>query len=163
MSYSITQVLYDFLSQNRIMSEVARDMDTVISTLSAELRPTNSHAKLGADELVPIFNSIRNIGYGDKLEGILHEFYMHARGDRVNGVTDIDFVPLTLQVNHSVGMLSQVAERVSRTSSEKELVRASAILRAEALPVLVRMGTIIDSRLEKIRAKRSLGRLRVFV
>ena len=95
--------------------------------------------------------------------GILHEFMMHARGDNVNGVGDKDFIPLTLQVNHSVGMLSNVAERVSKSTDEKELIHASSILRAEALPVLVRMGTIIDSRLDRIRANKTLGGLRVFV
>jgi hypothetical protein len=163
MCYSITQVLYDFLHNNRIMTEVAQEMGRNSSTLSAELRPNHTRAKLGADELLPLFKAIRVIGYGDQLDGILHEFMMHARGDNVNGVTDSDFIPLTLQVNHSVGLLSSVAERVSKSTDEKELVHASSILRAEALPVLVRMGTIIDSRLDKIRANRTLGGLRIFV
>lgn len=163
MSYSITQVLYNFLRQNRIMADVARELDRSLATLSAELRPTNTHAKLGADELVPIFEAIRAIGWGDRLEGIITEFFLHARGDKgVNSVSETDFVPMIMQMNSTLGLVSRVAERVATSTNEKELVSTAALLRAQLLPTVVRMGTIVDMRLARLRSER-FGPLRVFV
>jgi hypothetical protein len=151
MSYSITQVLYDWMHEKRIVALVAREMGMIDSTLSAKLRPSNPQAKLSADELVPLFDAIRREGYEKELEGVLHEFIQALRDPGSLLESDEPMVPLVLSLARGLGALSECAGRIASTTDEGELVKMCTMLRTEVLPVVLRMEALVDSRLKKVR------------
>jgi hypothetical protein len=151
MSASIAERLYDWIHERRIMSALAQEMGVKESTLSAELRPNQSSAKLGADSLVPLCQAIRNIGYGKELDGILHEFIMDLRGTNPLSIPDKDLVPHVIIMARGLGVLSSCAAKIPRMNNEAELVQLCTILRTELLPVIMQMDATIDARLRVLR------------
>jgi hypothetical protein len=151
MSYSIAQVLYDWMHEKRIVLPIAREMGINPSTLAAELRQQRTQAKLGADELIPLFNAIRRIGYGSELKGILHQFVAEMEGREVADLPDQDLIPHVLRLNRSLGILADCAARISTISDEAELARIYTMLRTEVLPVILKMESTVASRIKDIR------------
>jgi hypothetical protein len=121
------------------------------ATLSAQLRPTNPHAKLGADELIPLFQAIRNIGYGSELEGILHRFVGALRDSEHAEIPETDLVPHVLALARGLGILSDCAGRIPHIRDEVELTRLCTMLRTEILPVVLKMESMMASRIKDIR------------
>jgi hypothetical protein len=151
MSFSMTEVLYEWMHELRIVSAVAQEMGIKESTLSAELRPTNAHAKLGVDELVPLFNAIRKIGYGTELEGIQHRFIGALRDSNLTEMPETDMVPQVLALARGLGILCDCAGRIPQLSDTAELSRLCTMLRTEILPVVLKMESMMASRLKDIR------------
>ena len=151
MAFSISQVLYDWMHEKRIVSAVAQEMRIKEATLSAELRPSNPHAKLGADELIPLFQAIRNIGYGSELEGILHRFTGALRDSDLSEIPETDLVPHVLTLARGLGMLSDCVVRIPQVQDEVELTRLCTMLRTEILPVVLKMESMMTARLRDIR------------
>jgi hypothetical protein len=155
MAFSITQALYDWMHERRIVSAVAREMGINENTLSAELRSHRSQAKLGADELIPLFEAIRRIGYGQELDGILHQFCAALHDGTVVELDDGDMVPHVLKLTKSLGILSDCAARIPLTTDEDELARVSIMLRTEVLPVILKMEDMVSTRLKYLRERRN--------
>ncbi|MBU0507205.1 hypothetical protein KKH27_00015 [bacterium] len=150
MGFSIVDVLYEWMCERRIITAVAQQMGVSEATLSAELRRRKSQAKLGADELIPLFNAIRAIGYGDELKGIVHRFIRELRGEELSQVPDRDIVPLVLELTRGLGILSECAAAASRADNKKELETLRRMVRHEILPVVLRMESLIEHRLQQL-------------
>jgi hypothetical protein len=124
------------------------------NTLSAELRSHRSQAKLGADQLIPLFGAIRRIGYGAELDGILHQFYAALRDGAQSDLDEGDLVPHVLKLTKSLGILSDCVARIPKTTDEEELARVSIMLRTEVLPVILKMEDMVSARLDYLRSRR---------
>lgn len=156
MSYSVTQALYDWLHEKRLIRAVSREMGISESTLAAELCPDRG-AKLGADELIPLFQAIRRIGYGDELNGILYYYIGELKGLELAHVPDEDLVPQVLKLSKSLGILSDCAARIAQISDEDELSNLNTMLRTEVLPVVMKMESTISSRIQAVqKSKRKI-------
>jgi hypothetical protein len=151
--YSITRVLYEWLHKRRLISVVAQEMGMKDATLSAELRPTNPQAKLGADELVPLFEAIRRAGGGDAAKGILHRFISELKGEDLRNIPDRDLVSHMLELHRSLGILSGCAARVPDIVDTSELMKLKLILRTEVLPLVLRMEAVIDARITSLNER----------
>ena len=157
MAFSITKTLYDWMHKRRIVSEVAAEMGVKDVTLLAELRPTTPNAKLGADELIPLFQAIRTIGYGKELEGILYQFVCGLRGSEADGTVIIDDMrDHVVELAKSLKMLFECADCLPRLTDAEELARISTMLQTEVLPVVLQMTRIVQSRLETARRTQTL-------
>jgi hypothetical protein len=150
MAFSITEVLYEWMHEKRIVTAVAREMGTLETTLSAKLRPSNPHAKLGADELAPLFQAIRRVGYGAELEGILHRFIGEIRDTEFTEIPETDLVPQVLALARGLGILCDCASRIPRIQDEAELTRLCIMLRTEILPVVLKMESMITARIKEM-------------
>jgi hypothetical protein len=150
MQYSVTQALYDWLHEKRLIRAVAREMAVSESTLAAQLCPGRG-AKLGADDMVPLFEAIRRIGYGAELNGILYQYIGELKGAANADVADQNLIPHVLKLSRSLGILSECAGRISEISDEEELVRLCTMLRTEVLPVVMKMEGTVVSRLQSLR------------
>ncbi len=107
---------------------------------------------MGADELIPLFQAIRNIGYGSELEGILHRFIGALRdSDRKESAETTDMVPQVLALARGLGILSDCAGRIPHVRDEVELTRLCTMLRTEILPVVLKMESMMASRIKEIR------------
>jgi len=158
MSASITETLYEWMLRRRIMTEVAREMGVNVNTLAGELRPSNPQAKLGADELTPLFAAVRRVGYGHELRGILHGFIRDLKGENdLTWADEREFVPNALMLSKCVGLLCDSASKLDQIEDEAELARMRSMIRSELLSVAVRMEAIVDSRLTKLRRNRRRG------
>jgi hypothetical protein len=157
MSFSISETLYDWLHDKRIVASVAREMGINVGTLYAKLSPTCAPSKLSADELAGLFDAIRRIGYGSELRGILHDFIAEIQGKDSLAIPDQDLIPHVLTLTRCLGVLSECAGRVSEISDEEELVRLRRMLRTEVLPVVLQMEDTIEARLALIRKGRKPG------
>ncbi|RPH93293.1 hypothetical protein EHM69_10700 [candidate division KSB1 bacterium] len=154
MPFSITDALYEWMHKRRIVSAVAQCLGVKESTLSSELHPARYHAKLGADELIPLCEAIRQIGYGHELRGILHRFISELENEESRELPEGDLIPQVLKLNSGLGTLSECAAHVSRMDDEAELIQLRTMLRTEMLPVLLKMEDTIEHRLKTI-CKRS--------
>ena len=154
MSQSITEILYRWMLDSRIITDVAGEMGWSGCRLSAELRP-GSQAKLGADELVALFAAIRRVGYEKELRGILHRFIAELKGDVLRSVADEDLVPQVLRLTESLGVVSSCASRISRMKDVAELKRIKTMLRTEALPVVLQMEDIVAARIQALQGKQT--------
>ena len=152
MSFSITKALYEWLHEARIVSEVAAAMGKKEVTLSAELRPTTPSAKLGADELVPLFHAIRKRGYEQELEGILYQFMDGLQGREPEASPESgELCDHAVYLARSLNALFDCADRLPRTTEPEELAQFSTLLQTELLPVVLTMNRIVQSRLDAIR------------
>lgn len=155
MSTPITETLYEWMHRRRIMTEVAREMGVNVHTLAGELRPTNPQAKLGADELAPLFAAIRRVGYGHELRGILHGLVRDLKGESdLSWADEREFVPNALMLSKCVGLLCDSATKLDRIEDEEELVRMRSMIRSELVSVAMRMEAIVETRLTKLRRQR---------
>lgn len=151
MTYSITRVLHQWMCKRRIIKVVAQAMGKSDITLAAELRPSSRQAKLGADELVPLFQAVRQVGYGRELDGILYHFMRALQGSELAIRTDPNMVSHVLSLVTSLGTLSACASNIATSTDEAELERLGLKLRTEVLPVVLRMEALVYSRLDSIR------------
>lgn len=151
MPFSITDALYEWMHKRRIVSAVAQCLGVKESTLSSELHPARYHAKLGADELIPLCRAIRQIGYGHELRGILHRFVNELESEETPEIPEGDLVPQVLKLNRGLGTLADCAAHVNRMDDEAELIQLKTMLRTEMLPVLLKMEDTIEHRLKAIR------------
>ena len=154
MSAPITQILYEWMVKRRIVSLVAREMGVNPGTLSAELRTHNPHAKLGADDLVPLCRAICRAGYEKELRGLLHPFVGELMGQAADTVDDKQFVPSVLNLSRCVGLLSESATRLNQIEDERELAGIRTMIRTELLSVAMLMDAIVADRIVKLRRKR---------
>lgn len=157
MSYSITRVLYGWMHKRRIVTDVALEMNVPVTTLCAELSPKRFAAKLGADSLVPLFQAIRQAGYGEELNGILFGFIRELKGEELASIADEDLVPQVLSLARSLGNLSECADRIPRISQMDELQKIHTLLITEMLPVVLQMESIIVSRMNVLRPPEEPG------
>ena len=152
MAYSITQDLYVWMHKRRIVSAVAAEMGIKDVTLSAELRPSTTNAKLGSDELIPLFNAIRRIGYGSELEGVLHTFLSELRGDSQDlRQTSEDLRRSRGRAGKESEYALECAERLPSMSDPKALAQISTMLQTELLPVVLHMHKIVQTRLKAVQ------------
>ena len=162
MSYSVTQALYDWMHEKRLIRAVAREMGISESTLAAELCPGRG-AKLGADELISLFHAIRRIGYAEELNGILYNYVGELKGTELADVPDQDLIPQVLKLSKSLGILSDCAARIGQISDEDELTKLNTMLRTEVLPVVMRMESTISSRIHAIRTSKKKIHIEVII
>jgi hypothetical protein len=159
MSYAITAVLFATLTERRITAEVARMMCVSEDTLRKQLRPDDSCAKFGADDLIPLCEAMRRLGYGHELAGILHEYVLRVLGEleAVNASG-----ALQDHVMNAVSGLGGVIDYASDTrkhEDEREISRSLDLLRTKILPAVAAMEATLDQRLKKLRAERHSLRL----
>lgn len=144
MAGSITEILYDWLHKRRLVTATAQRMGMNPITLSAKLRPSNGQAKLGADELVPLFNAIREMGYGKELAGMLHRFIADLKGRERQTIPDEQLEPLIVQLTRGLAFFSEFAVRVPSQTNKVELARMRTMLRTEILPAVLRLEATIE-------------------
>jgi hypothetical protein len=156
MDFSLTNALYEWMHERRIVNAVAREMGVYETTLHAELRPTNHSAKLGADTLIPLCRAIRRLGYGHELDGLLHQFMREMRDCSDNQREEKDIVSQVLTLGRSLGMLAECADRIPHITDEAELVRLATAVRTQVLPTVMQIESIIANQLVKVRKKRKL-------
>ncbi len=151
MCASITCTLYEWLKQKRLMAAVAQRMGIPHSTLAAELQGEKYKAKLGADELIPLFRAIREAGYGAELDGILKKFIRELQGEELISASADDFGQLLFGVIQGIGVLSQSAAQIESLNGRRELVKLKTKIRAEIIPAVYKLEDIIDTRLSAAR------------
>jgi hypothetical protein len=145
------------MNKRRIESEVAREMDVPVATLSAKLSPKRPQAKLAADELLPLFEAIRRIGYGSELRGVVYRFLRDLRGDEQEAVAEEkNLVPQILTLVKCLGMMSECANGIHSSTNVAELDKMRIMLRTEVLPVVLQMESILASRVETLRPPHKL-------
>lgn len=153
MAYSITDALFDFMQRRRIITAVAHQMGVCETTLSAELRRQKTQAKLGADNLIPLLNAIRAIGYESELRGILFRFIKELKGEELYSTADDDLIPQLLKLTAGLGIICECAASVPRIADEAELRRIRNMLRSEILPALLKMDDTVERRLSALRGR----------
>lgn len=151
MCASITRTLYEWLKQRRLMAAVAQRMGIPHSTLAAELQGEKYKAKLGADELVPLFCAIREIDGDAELNGILKKFIRELEGEEVMAATADEFGQLLFGVIQGIGVLSQSAAQIESLNGRRELAKLKTKIRAEIIPAVYKLEDIIDARLSAAR------------
>jgi len=153
MAYSVSQALYDWLQEKRLIRAVAREMGVNESTLTGQLCPGRG-AKLGADDLIPMFQAIRRLGYGSELNGILYHYVAELKGEELANVPDHELIPHVLKLSKSLWILSDCAARISQMSDEEELIRLNTMLRTEVLPVVMKMENTLSNRVGELRRRK---------
>jgi hypothetical protein len=153
MSSSITQTLFHWMKEKRIIAAVAKCMGIPYTTLVAELRSGPRQAKLGADRLVPLFNAIRDAQYGTELEGMVKSFVRELEGEQPVRVSAKDYGGQVLTLVKCIGVLSESSARVKDAESERELIRLKTMIRAEIIPAVYKLEDIIDRRLARRQKK----------
>jgi hypothetical protein len=151
MADSISAVLYRWMHQRRIESEVARELEIPVPTLAAKLSSRRVGVKLAADELVPLCRAIRDIGYGEELNGILFGFVRELKGEELGNLADENLLPQILSLVRSLGYLSECADRIPRITRYDELEKIRTMLTTEVFPLVMQMENIIQSRIEALR------------
>ncbi len=147
MCTSITRTLYECLKQKRLMAAVAQRMGIPHSTLAAELQGEKFRAKLGADELIPLFRAIREVEGGAELDGILKKFVRELQGEEVDAAAAEEFGQLLFGVIQGIGVLSQSAAQIESLNGRRELAKLKTKIRGEIIPAVYKLEDIIDSRL----------------
>ena len=153
MVSSITRTLHHWLKENRLTVAVAQRMGISESTLSSELRNSNHQAKLGADQLVPLFHAIRDLGYGAELDGIVARFVKELEGEESQPASVEQFSALLFEMMDGIGVLSKSANRIDAIKTERELMRLKTKIRTEIIPAVFKLEDIVDTRLEQVRSK----------
>ncbi len=153
MEYSISQVLFDWLSQKRLVSAVARRMGMNESTLLSQLRPSTNTAKFSADDLLPLCDAIREAGYGEEMIGILKEYSERLIGGIKSTPDTSDLQNQMVKLMGAIGSISAQISDKARHSKEKDLVVLLNKLRTEVLPIVVQLEAELDDRLRKVRKK----------
>jgi hypothetical protein len=157
VSRSIVETLYYWMHSRRIESEVATEMGIPVATLSAKLSPARPQAKLGADELVPLFEAIRKIGYENELQGVIYRFVRELKGEDLQQTADEDLVPQMFSLLRSMGILAQIADGISRNDNVAELEKMRTMLSTEVLPVVLQMESILTSRIHVLHPPKSIS------
>jgi hypothetical protein len=158
----ITDLLYTWMHRKRIVAEVARELGVHEQTLSAELRPHHPIAKLGANQLVPMFDALRKLGYGNELDGILNRFVQELKGQAAETApADGDLTPHVLALYRSLSALPTGDTLLSSIKDRAELAGLSVLLQTEILPMVLRMDAMVSARLEAVPGKRKRKRRRV--
>ena len=121
-----------------------------VSTLSAELRPNHSLAKLGADSLVPLFKTIRDLGYGNELKGILLTYFADLQGEDKKTQINPDLVPILLDLYSYLGILSQDIRHIHRLKDDDELCEMEVTIRTEIIPRFLTVLKAIEQRREEL-------------
>jgi hypothetical protein len=152
-NFSITQILYGWMRQKRIIADVARQMGVRPSTLSGELRPENPQAKLGADSLVPLFGALRKLGYTREVRGILMQFTAALQGQYDEEASPDDFVAGILTVNRCLGYLSERGASLASLEDEDQLVSLRNMITTELSSAVERMEAAVQLRLQQIHSK----------
>lgn len=153
MRSSISRTLFEWMKEKRIITAVAKRMGIAKSTLASELRSSNHQAKLGADELVPLFQAIRKMGYESELRGIVRRFMQELEGEHAEPVTADQYSPQLLTLVKCIGVLSESAARIDDLEATPQLVRLKTMIRTEILPAICKMEDIVESRLAHVRRK----------
>jgi hypothetical protein len=125
------------------------------STLLSQLRPTTHTSKFAADDLLPLFNAIRDAGYGDELAGILCEYSLRLSGEIKPGANKADLQNQMVRLMGAIGVISSQLSDISRHSSERDLVALLNTLRTEVLPIVVQLENDLGDRLRRARNKES--------
>jgi hypothetical protein len=154
MSFSITNALYDWMHEKRIVTAVAQAMGMKDSTLAAQLRPASLGHKLGADDLIQLCEAIRKIGYGRELQGILLQYHQALDEGTAVDPGDADLVPHVLKLVQTLGVISECAAKIPTITDEDELTKLCTMLRTEILPVVLQMESAIVTRLKTIRKRK---------
>jgi len=151
MAYLITEVLFDWLQTKRLISAVARRMGVNENTLISQLRPTTNTAKFAADDLVPLFDAIRDAGYAQELVGIVREYAERLQGDiQTLGSNESEQTQLIRLISGVGAIAEQLADSTKR-SSEPELVALLNKLRTEVLPTIIQLEANLADKLTSIR------------
>lgn len=153
MSYQISEVLFDWLQKKRLISAVARRMNVVENTLISQLRPSTSTSKFAADDLIALFDAIRDEGYGAELVGIIKEYSDRLQGEIKNLPGEQDMQVQVYRLMSGIGGITERLADTSKHSSERDLVALLNKLRTEVLPVVLQLEAILADRLEKVRRK----------
>lgn len=153
MEHSITQVLYDWLSQKRLVSAVARRMGVNENTLLAKLKPGTTTARFTADELLPLCDAIRDAGYGEELIGIMKEYSELLLGEIRATPNTSDLQLQMVKLMTAIGSISAQIGDKARHSTEKDLVVLLNKLRTEVLPIVVQLEADLSDRLRAVRRK----------
>jgi len=157
MKSPISTTLFEWLKETRIIAAVAKRMGKPKSTLASELRSRNHQAKLGADELVPLFQAIREMGYETELRGIVRRFMQELEGEHTEPVTSDQYGPQLFTLVKCIGVLSESAARIDNLEEAQQLVRLKTMIRTEILPAICKMEDIVESRLDYVRGKSKTG------
>lgn len=157
MKHTITQVLYEWMLEQRIISDVAREMGVSCIKLSAELRPTHMTAKLGADDLVPVFRALRKLGYAPEARGILTYFIQDLRGE--TQIEPGELIPQLLSLYQLTGVLSSCASRLRDSDEEAELAKLDHLLKTRVLPVVLGIQCTVAKRRRDLHKKSRNGRI----
>ncbi|MFZ5432161.1 MAG: hypothetical protein ACOZB3_00155 [Calditrichota bacterium] len=147
MEYSIVGVLHDWMHKKRITKAVAQQMGKNENTFYAEISQRPNGAKLGADDLVPLFNAIRAIGYGDELRGILKRFISELKGLDLQKIPDSELIPRVLHMQIGLATFLECAARIPSIMDTEELLTVRRLLNTEIVPVLMKMDYTIELRL----------------
>lgn len=151
MAYLITEVLFDWLQKKRLISAVARRMGVNENTLISQLRPTTNTAKFAADDLVPLFDAIREAGYAQELIGIVREYAERLQGDILTvGSQESEQTQLMRLVSGVGAIAEQLADNTKR-SNEADLVTLLNRLRTEVFPTLLQLEANLADKLSAVR------------
>jgi len=124
------------------------------STLSAKLRPNANQARLSAEELVPLCDSIRKMGYGVELDGILHRYILLLQGRRLAKAGRKTMMSHVMKMGKGMSVLMDWADRGHATDNPEEIRRLMMMIRTEMLPEILQMESLLDRRLKRVNRTR---------
>ncbi len=153
MDFVLTQALYDWMHERRIVAAVADEIGMEKSTLSAELRPACTSAKLGVDTLIKLCHAVRQLGYGKELDGILHQYFDALKGPATAEPTEKNMQTSVIELTKTLGILADFSDRIYQITDEAELVKLNTMVRTVIFPTVMQIESIIESQLSKIRRK----------
>lgn len=149
MSKAISQVLHEFLTARRILSEVARRLDMKLSTLASELNPKCENAKFGLDDFEKLCSAIREIGYSGEMDSILHEYFETLNDSASDTESSQNLALLSADLMAKTAALADSTMKLLDSSDDTQLRALQALIRSELLPTSMRLIHIIDHRIGK--------------
>jgi hypothetical protein len=149
MDEPISKILHEFLATHRIMAEVARRTGWNLSTLASELNPHCAYAKFGIDDLTILCNTVREIGYGKEMDGILHEYFESFRDSAPASEAPDNLAMLASSLMAKTAALADGTTKLLNSTDERDLKVVRQMIKSELIPTALRLGSLIDDRLRK--------------
>ena len=149
MNQPISHVLHEFLHTRRILAEVARRLDTKLSTLAAELNPNAGYAKFGIDDFERLCKAVREIGYGGEMDGILHEYFENLKDHKIDTETSDNLVVLSASLMSKTAALADGTMKLLDSSDDAQLQVIKQMIRSELIPTAMRLTYLIDRQLNE--------------
>lgn len=150
MTDSIAQDLYLWMHKRRIIPLVAKQMGLDVSTLTAKLACKKNRGHLMADELIPLFDAIREVGWGKELDGLMYPYLEVMRGAERASASPADEISHLLALGQGVSTLFSCASRIPTMTDPAELRRLKIQVRTEVLPLVLQLEALLDKRLQKV-------------
>ncbi|MCB9369607.1 MAG: hypothetical protein H6507_10915 [Calditrichaeota bacterium] len=151
MTVTITERLHDFLFEKKLITEVAKRMGKKLTTLASELNPGASYAKFGINDFLPLCVAVREMGYGDELDAILHEYFEALKSgtsSQSEPYSSQELSAMVVELMTNTATLANKASKLFGTTDKRELREVRSLISQHLLPTALKLAASIDSELD---------------